>query len=225
VAVDVSRGAARHTLWLPAGDVWVVHQVFEQGEYAGVRPGWLAAPPVVLDVGAHCGTFALYAKLALHPRAVVHCFEPYPPHVALLRRNTARWGGVTVHPVGLGAADGTATLYLDPRTDTAHSTLPGRVPRPAGREPVPVRDAAAALDGLGLTGVDVLKLDAEGAEADILDRLGPRLARVRVVLAEYHSPADRERFARALPGHRLFAEVSHSPRVGVAKYVRADLAG
>ena len=224
VAVEVARGSARHTLRMPAAEAGVVGQIFERGEYSGVPVAVLADPPTVVDVGGHCGAFAAYARLAWHPRAVVHSFEPYPPHVELLRRNTAAFPGVIVYPFGLAAADGAAELFLDPGSGAGNSTVSGLVAAPAGSVPVPMRDAAAVWDGLGLGEVDVLKIDAEGAEAAILERLGPRLARVRVVLVEYHTDALRRRVDALLPGHALFGAVVHSPRVGTLKYLRADSA-
>jgi FkbM family methyltransferase len=223
VAIEVARGTDRHVLRMPAVDAWVVRQLFERGEYAGVRPEWLTAAPVVVDIGAHCGAFALYAKLTIRP-AAVHCFEPYPPHVELLRGNVASLAGVTVHPVGLGRTDGTAELLLDSGSGAGHSTVPSLVPKPAARVPVAIRDAAVAWDELELGEVDVLKVDAEGMEAEILAALGPRLARTRVVLVEYHTPDDRRQVDGLLTGHLLFGAVIHSPRVGTLKYVRADLA-
>ncbi|HEY1188230.1 MAG TPA: FkbM family methyltransferase [Gemmata sp.] len=224
VALEVRRGPVAHVLHLPPRDAWVVDQIFTRGEYAGVPVRALAAPPVVVDVGAHCGAFAAYAAMAWHPGAVVHCFEPFGPHLALLRRNTTGFAGVTVHPFGLGAADGTADLLLDPGSGAGHSTVPGLVPHPAGRVPVSLRDAAAAWDELGLGDVDVLKVDAEGAEADILERLGPRLARVKVLLVEYHTDALRRRVEALAARFVRFGAIAHAPAVGMLKYVRADLA-
>jgi FkbM family methyltransferase len=225
VAVEVARGSARHVLWMPSADAWVVRQVFERGEYSGVKPEWLSPEPVVADVGAHCGAFALYAKLAINVRAMIHCFEPYPPHVELLRRNVTGLQGVTVHPVGLGREDGPAELLLDPGSGAGNSTVRELVQNPAGRVSVPVRDVATVWDELGLGEVDVLKLDAEGVEADVLERLGERAKRIHVILVEYHSPTLRRRVDALLPGHELFGAVIHSTRVGTLKYVRGDLAG
>ncbi|AMV24070.1 2-O-methyltransferase NoeI [Gemmata sp. SH-PL17] len=224
MTVEVSKGAARHVLHMPPRDAWVVGQIFEQGEYSGVAAAVLSDPPVVVDVGAHCGAFAAYARLAWHPGAIVHAFEPFPEHVELLRRNTAPFPEVTVHPFGLGAADGTSDLLLDPGSGAGHSIVPELVPSPAGRVPVSIRDAAAAWDELGLENVDVLKVDAEGVEGDILERLGERLARVKVVLVEYHTDAARRRVDALLPGHALLGALVHSPRVGTLKYLRSDLA-
>lgn len=154
---------------------------------------------------------------------MVHTFEPYPPAAALLRANVAGLGGVHVHPVGLGPRDEPAAMYLHRSMAVSNSLRRDLVPDPGGEVVVPVRDAAEVWDALGLGEVDVLKLDAEGSEPAILERLGDRLGRVRVVLAEYHTGADRRRIDALLTGHELFAARVATPARGVVKYVRADL--
>lgn len=223
VTAEVQTATGRYPLWLPADDAWLVRQVFERHEYGGIDPAWLRRPPVVLDVGANAGTFAVYAKLVYDPNAVVHCFEPCPPTLDLLRANVARFSGVTVHPVALGRTDGEADLLLDPKHPAAHSLKSHLVPEPAGRIRVPIRDAGAVWDELGLDEVDVLKLDAEGCEVDVLEALGPRLSRTRVVLVEYHTQDDSRRIDALLPNHILFGTAAHTPDVGVVKYLRTDV--
>jgi len=222
VAVQVANGSVQHTLHLPPTDAWVVAQIFERGEYAVPRHV-LPESPTVVDVGGHCGAFALYAR-CLWQAGAVHSFEPYPTHVDLLRRNTAPFPSVIVHAFGLAATDGMVELFLDPGSGAGNSTVPGLIPAPSGCVTVPVRDAAAVWDELGLGDADVLKVDAEGAESVILERLGTRLARVRVVLVEYHTDELRRRLDALLPGHVLFGAAVHSPRAGTLKYLRADLA-
>ncbi|AWM37111.1 Putative glycosyltransferase EpsH [Gemmata obscuriglobus] len=222
--LEVRCNGTAHTLRVPDRDAGVADRIFARGAYAGVPAAALADPPVVVDVGAHCGAFAAYAVLAWGARVTVHCFEPHAPHIELLRWNTAGWPGVMVHPVALGAADGTAELLLDPSSGAGHSTVSERVPRPAGRVPVPVRDAAAAWDELGLGEVDVLKVSAPGAEADILERLGPRLGRVKVLLVACHTDALRRRIGELTAGHVPVRAAPHTAAGDVLTLVRADLA-
>ncbi|HEX4608152.1 MAG TPA: FkbM family methyltransferase, partial [Urbifossiella sp.] len=118
---------------------------------------------------------------------------------------------------------GEADLLIHPTNSGANSLRADLVPAPAGRVRVRVRDAGAVWDELGLAEVDVLKVDAEGAEAGIFRALGPRLARVRVVLAEYHTQEDRCEITALLPGHVLLRESAHDDRRGVVRYARADL--
>lgn len=221
--MEVGLETDRRPLRVPAGEALRAHQIFDRHEYGGVPAKFLRNPPVILDVGAHVGAFALYARLAWHPAAIVHCFEPYPPSVELLRQNIDSSPGVTVHPFALGHGDGEADLFLHPSDSGAHSVKPGLVPRVAGRITVPVRDAGAVWDEAGLDEVDVLKVNAGGSEVDILESLGGRMGRVRVVLARFHTPADRRRAESLLPDHRLVGEVLHSAQIGIAKFARSDL--
>jgi FkbM family methyltransferase len=224
VEVGLRVGSARIPLLVPELERGRVRHLFADHEYGGLPPAVLRAPPVVLDVGANVGLFATYARLCYHPAAVVHCFEPYPPAVELLRRNAELVGGVAVHPFGLGRQDGEADLVVHPANTGQNTVRPDLAAgRPAGRVRVRLRDAGAGWDELGLGEVDVLKVDTEGCEVDVLEALGPRLGRTRVVLAEYHTQADRRRIDALLPGHLLFGAVVHTLRTGVVKYVRADL--
>jgi hypothetical protein len=119
--------------------------------------------------------------------------------------------------------DTEADLLLHPTNAGANSTPADLVRNPTGRVSIPVRDAGAVWDELGLDEVDVLKIDTEGAEVGILQALGPRLARVRVAMLEYHTPEDRRRIDTLLPGRLLFGPSVHGVQLGVVKYVRADL--
>ena len=189
--VDVVRGSEHHALTLPAAESTLVDRIFGRGDYA-VPLVQYHRPPVVFDIGGHCGTFALYARLAIHRGAVVHSFEPDPHHFRLLERNVAGFAGITAHPFGLGRGDSPTQ-----------------------------RDACTVWDDLGADGVDILKIDATGAVA-ILEQLGERSARVRIVMVDYRTPADRRRIDALLAGHELFGATVRSPGVGILKYLRAD---
>lgn len=221
-AFELTQGEARYLFRIRQPELELARDVFERHEYQVPVPR-LRRPPTVLDVGANAGAFAVYAKLFFHPRAVVHCFEPFPPTVELLRQNTAPFPGVQVHPVALSDRDGEAPLYVHAGLSVCNSLVPGWVDKLAGTTPVPVRDAGRVWDELGLQEVDVLKVDAEGSEVAILESLGPRLAAVRFVLAEFHSRQDRRRIDALLAGFELFGGRLHSVDVGVVKYARADL--
>lgn len=190
--VDVIRGSEHHALTLPAAESKRVDRIFGRGDYT-VPLDRFSRPPVVFDIGGHCGTFALYAPLAIHRDAVVHSFEPDPHHFQLLKQNVAGFAGITAHPFGLGHGD-----------STTH------------------RNVFTIWDELGADGVDILKIDATDVVA-ILEQLGERLASVRVVMVDYRTPADRRRVDALLAGHELFGATIRCPGVGILKYLRADL--
>lgn len=148
---------------------------------AGLRPDF-----VVLDVGAQVGAFAV--ALARHSSAAhVHAFEASP--------ETARWAGrnvdandlgdrITVHSVAL--ADHVGTLaFADSGEGSVHNGLTN--PDGSARTievPCTTFDGAVAAAG---GRVDVLKMDAEGAEYDtILSSPRESWADVQRVVMEYH---------------------------------------
>ncbi|HEV3436529.1 MAG TPA: FkbM family methyltransferase, partial [Gemmata sp.] len=167
--VEIKIRGQRHLLQISTGEAWLAQEIFERHEYGGIPPGVLREAPIVVDIGANIGAFALYVKLLYHQAALIHCFEPYPPNVELLRQNVAPFPGVTVHPVGLGADDRQAELLLHANNSGANSTRPDLVPNPIGRVRILIRNAGVMWDELGLAEVDVLKIDAEGAEVEILE--------------------------------------------------------
>ena len=157
----------------------------------------LYRPGTLLDIGAHDGAFAL--PFAALPGARVLAFEPLPEAFARLR---AAFGDplpahVELRREALGDRDGEAVLAV-PVLDGAPqeqwaSTAKGYgalgEPRVAERRvTVPLR----RLDGFGLTDLAAVKLDAEGAEYEVLRGARETLLRCRPVLSveieERHRP-------------------------------------
>ncbi|QJW92569.1 class I SAM-dependent methyltransferase [Frigoriglobus tundricola] len=149
MSFDVARGPTRHTVTMPPADGWVMGRVFDQHTYGGLAPAWLSRAPTVVDVGARCGAFAVYAHLMIHPAAAIHCFEPNPTRVGHLRRNLAAVPRATVAPFGLGPADAPADPFPAPGSRGGHATGPARTP--AGRVPAhsgtPPRYGTSAAGG------------------------------------------------------------------------------
>src|SRR5205814_9591686 len=94
---------------------------------------------------------------------------------------------VSVCAYGRGARDGTASLTLQGRGSSVQDDLSANTSR-FERAPVPIRDVAAVLRELGLDKVDLLKLNIEGSEYDVLERLAETewLPRIGIVLVQFH---------------------------------------
>ena len=146
-----------------------------------LRPGM-----VFFDVGAHIGYFSLLARWCVGRTGAVHAFEPTPSTYRLLVENV----GGQAHLNDIAVLDGEADIELsdfgwefsafnsvvdDRLVGKRHATVP--------RERVVVR--TLSLDAYSeQTGVrpDVIKVDAEGAEARILRGAERLLADVRPVM-------------------------------------------
>ena len=147
-------------------------------------------PRTVLDVGANRGQFALVA-LDRVPGAAVHCFEPVPAALATLHRVVDRRPGVRVHPVALGRAAGEAELHVSASDDSSSLLVVGsRMQRayPQTRTVSRVAVAVARLDELfapaELARPVLLKIDVQGAEADVLEGAAALLPHIDDILVE-----------------------------------------
>lgn len=134
------------------------------------------APRLLIDAGANVGDWSLAACQAL-PDAVVHAFEIAETTADVLSRNTsAHAGRVVINRLGLGESEGEITLYMTPQNDTAASTVRDAAAFSAADQgltqlievPARVTTGDAYLQRAGITHVDLLKIDVEGAEFPVL---------------------------------------------------------
>ncbi len=159
--------------------------LFDEYEVSGLR---LPRSPVVLDVGANVGLFTWRVQ-ACRPAARVMAFEPAGGNYERLAAVFAalRVNGEARHQA-CGREAGAATLFL--RNSVTHSLDPGwhrDLDLGAGSETVEVITVDGACDGAGITTVDLLKVDVEGAELQVLQGASSTLRRTDHVVLEYHS--------------------------------------
>ncbi|MFY9927326.1 MAG: FkbM family methyltransferase [Streptosporangiaceae bacterium] len=176
---------------------------------------WLRPGMTFVDAGAHVGYYTL---------------EPHPMLGQVLRRNVGRAGraNVTVSPLALGRAAGTAGLVLHTGDNHGASSLrPDSRTAHLPRAQVEMTTLDDYLERDGVTTVDVLKLDVEGAELDVIDGARRTLAASPgIVLVVEFLRENARRFGRDLEalearlrdlGFALFTLTQHGPR----RYERA----
>jgi FkbM family methyltransferase len=136
---------------------------------------------VVFDVGAFRGEWSRRVWDRYHP--TIHAFEPAPGASEHMTSTFAGHPKVTVHPFGLGRADLTVPLTLDGPGSSIYGESSGY-----GRVEVRIRDVVPVLDELGIERIDLLKVNIEGGEYDLIDRLEAAgwLPRTRLLLIQYH---------------------------------------
>jgi len=169
-----------------AGNASPVIEVFAYGEY-DLPLDWTKLGRV-LDVGAHVGSFALWTCERARDARIVSV-EPEPRNFSDLVLNIERNGladRIDAVNAALGAEPGTVTLHV-PMNRESSSTLATEgdsiqavvIPLPALIE---------RLDGQ----LDLLKLDAEGAEWPALGALDPETwAKIPRLIMECHAGAGR----------------------------------
>jgi FkbM family methyltransferase len=136
---------------------------------ASLSAAFMQGGRTFIDVGAHVGTWTL--RLApLFER--VYCFEPDPRGYEALKKNIARAGLTNVEVIGKAVSDkrgkAVLTIYPNPCTNTMLPRETGRVDLADGRievETISIDDFARER---GITDLDFIKVDAEGAEMMIV---------------------------------------------------------
>jgi FkbM family methyltransferase len=126
----------------------------------------LAPGQVVIDVGANVGYYALTAASRVGPYGRVVAFEPGPAPAARLRENAALNGLSNLTVVEAAVSDRPGTLRLNLGENSEANSLYDAGPSAVGSVEVQV----VALDEHveGLDRVDLIKIDAEGAEVGVL---------------------------------------------------------
>lgn len=184
------------------------------GEYD--VPVSFTAPPTIIDCGANCGAFSVWAAHKW-PDAQIYAYEPHPKTFELLKENTRDYRRIKIFPWGIGDAgmrvlnDGTNNCgemsFYRMRTNDRFTGIHCEV-----------------RDPLTLPTADILKIDTEGCEVEILRPLIEAGRRFNIVLLEWHSEELRRQVDSLLSEHHLFAStVEHPVGRGVSKYIHRDI--
>jgi FkbM family methyltransferase len=127
---------------------------------------------IVVDVGAHIGLYSLIAAKKVGPSGKVIAIEPDPENCTLLQMNLELNGltNVTILKHAAFSSSSTLKLYL-PGKERGFTKLSTIMPSRAVTEDY-LEVAATTLDQLmlhqGITEVNWIKIDVEGAELEVL---------------------------------------------------------
>lgn len=215
--IALVRTEGKISLWnTPEGEIWfsstskraLAMDMAEQrrGIYSpfglGARKG-----DVVLDCGANAG---LYTKTALRNGAsLVVAIEPAPDNLECLRRNLKAEiaeGKVVVVPKGVWDKEDFLEMYLDAENAAGDSFV---IRRMEGKEKLrlPLTTIDRLAGELGLSRIDYIKMDIEGAERKALDGARETIGKYhpRMALCIYHlrddPPVIREKVKKLWAGY------------------------
>jgi FkbM family methyltransferase len=159
-------------------------EIFANGCYRRGLPAALTGD--VVDIGANIGAFTLDAATR-YERAIVHAYEPDPETCAVLRQNVDANGlssRVRIWNEAVAAEPGSLRLWRGDGSVVVSAHLPAASRgEPCDVPAVTLHDVLVRTSGR----IGVLKMDCEGAEADILEAAGPALDAVQYMVAEFHS--------------------------------------
>lgn len=140
------------------------------GEY--VRAG-----DVVFDIGAHAGFYSLLAAELAGSRGKVFAFEPLPRNFEFLKRHIKMNGFSNIEPINAAVSSTEGHSFFN----TGENSFTGCLSKKGG-----LSVKTVSIDGLaGRKQVplpDVMKIDVEGAEADVLKGASGILEKARPVI-------------------------------------------
>lgn len=165
---------------------------FDADIFFAAIPGYtIPEDGVVLDVGAHIGTFSVLAAARV-PRGRVHAIEASRETFNLLHVNVGlnHRANVVAEHLALADVDGEVALYHDPEGNYGHS-----ITKPLSPSTERVRSESAATFMLkrGISSVALAKFNCEGAEFRILLAASREtLRRIQKMIVLYHCDLVRE---------------------------------
>lgn len=158
--------------WLLRNDqiaATLLEDSYENTEHAFVER-FLEPGMTVLDIGANQGYYTLLASQKVGRHGRVFAFEPSIRELRRLRRHLwlNRCKNVEVLTYALGATSGAENLHVVLGTESGCNSLrPPNVSQPTRLVSVHVERLDDVLKARGVTHVDFIKLDVEGAELSV----------------------------------------------------------
>jgi len=179
-----------------------------RGEYD--LPGLNFEPRVIVDLGACCGAFAVWARRRFPSVETIHCYEPNPEAYTYLEKNVI----ANTYPYGIRAEPGRYALH-DGANNLGEASF-----HDLGEQRT---DGALFVECLSTEYVpasDLLKVDTEGCEIEIIRGLviaRDPVDRPKVVMYEYHRQEDMCALAGALQclDYKLYTARATRPDRGV----------
>lgn len=129
---------------------------------------------VVVDIGAYCGTFALYC--ARHPVKLVRAYEPTPASFQVLSLHSQLRNLELVQAAVVGDDRPEVELWVSKGIGVTNSVVLSR--RKAGAIPVPAVSYEEAVRG-----ASIVKVDVEGAEYTYQQLVQPG---IRGLIIDFH---------------------------------------
>jgi FkbM family methyltransferase len=172
----------------------------------------LGSPAVVLDVGAYEGSWStrLLARTQMRDRQDVriHAFEPQAGAIERCRQAIAAEARIELHPYGLAGYQRVeqltlsgpgSSIYADPRSGGSFDSVE-----------IELRDVAEVLEAIDVDHIDLIKINIEGGEYELLDRLHETgwLRTIDTVIVQFHEFAPDAYRARRR-NRRQLAETHH----------------
>ena len=144
----------------------------------------IEAPRTILDIGANVGAFTAWAR-AKWPEAAIEAFEPWPENALCFQKNHSHDARVFFNQRAVESRWGKMRIYKG-RNNCGECSA-----HDLGEQLTDEYEEVQAVSAGYLHGADFVKIDAEGCEVEILNRLS--LHTTDLVAYEWHGLDRRDR--------------------------------
>ncbi len=145
---------------------------------------------IVVDVGAHIGSFSIMASRRAQR---VLAFEPEPSNFQMLKRNVELnlCKNISIFEMAVSGRGGYQEIHIDGKGSTGSHSLYQGIRTAEKKRRVQTVSLDEMIKKEGLSRIDFLKLDCEGAEHEILREIRfETAARIRGMAMETHRVSD-----------------------------------
>jgi len=148
------KGAGAHGYWLGS---------YEHGKRLAIEKG-VHAGCVFYDIGANVGYYSLMAARLSEPHGKVVAFEPLPRNIAFIKRHvTLNRLEERITVIAAAVSDHSGSAWFDPDISTSKGHI-----AEVGQLEVRLVCIDELVEAGKIPAPDVMKIDVEGAEAEVL---------------------------------------------------------
>jgi FkbM family methyltransferase len=142
---------------------------------------------LIIDAGGHIGSAAIAFARAF-PESLVVCVEPHPENYEIACVNAEPYPNIVVLNAALTAKPGTVGLFDRGTGNWGYTILdnPADVEEPKDVAPVACVTVEQIIHEHKKRGIDIMKLDIEGAEREVLENSASWISRCELLFVELH---------------------------------------
>lgn len=176
--------------------------------------------PIIIDVGSNCGASVLFFKLN-YPNAFITCYEPCLNTFNLLNDNLNQLKNVKTNNFGLWNKEGEFRLNYGPQKLTGSFSLK-EWEEDNGGEYIKTKILSDEINNFDDNKVDLLKIDAEGAEVEIMYELfsNIRSHTIQNIFLEYHGEVIKNALIEDFSSIYNVKEVGEGKEQGVLLFLK-----
>lgn len=153
-------------------------------------------PEIIVDIGSHIGSSIMYF-LHRFPNAKIYGYEPNTINFEYLKENTKRFDNIIISNYGLYDENKETQLFIGEYNTGQSSIFQSRT----ANKPfinIKLKDIKEELEEKGIQKISILKIDTEGCEIAILERIKDIVLLSEMICLEYHSEEDRIKIDKML---------------------------